>query len=301
MPEFPDVVNLAVPFFVLLMGLELLVGRAHYETRDTATSLAMGVGNLVIGILFGFVAFGVLMAAWPHRLMTWPISPLGLLGAFVLDDLRYYVYHRLAHESRWLWWGHVTHHSSQCYNLSTALRQQWVGPFNGSFLLGLPLVVVFGIHPLVLAFVSGINLVYQFWIHTESIGRLPSWFEAVFNTPSHHRVHHGSNPRYLDANYAGTLIVWDRLFGTFVSELDEEPVRYGLVKNLGTYNPLRVATHELLSLLRDASQPGLTVSQRVGYVFGPPGYSHDGSRLTAAGLKAAYVEGHPEERGSPGL
>ncbi|MCB9671439.1 MAG: sterol desaturase family protein [Alphaproteobacteria bacterium] len=283
------------------MVLELLVGRAHYTTRDTAASLAMGVGNLVIGIAFGAIGYGVLLAAWSWRLVDWGTGVGWIALAFVLDDLRYYVYHRLAHTSRWLWWGHVTHHSSACYNLSTALRQEWTGPFNGAFLLRLPLVVLLGIHPLMLAFVGGLNLVYQFWIHTETIGRMPTWFEAVFNTPSHHRVHHGSNPRYLDANYAGVLIVWDRMFGTFVPELAEEPVRYGLVKNVATHSPLRLAFHELVALARDASAPGLTPLERIRYVFDRPGWSHDGSRRTAAAIKAGWVAHHPEEAGTPGL
>jgi len=298
-PEYPDVVSFAVPVFVATMLLELgygrLSGRVRFDTRDTAASLAMGVGNLVIGVLFGFLSFGVLMALYEWRRTTWGFGPLAVFAAFVIDDLRYYVYHRLAHESRWLWWGHVTHHSSQHYNLSTALRQSWAGPFDLAFLLRAPLVVLLGIHPVVLAFVGGANLVYQYWIHTESIRRLPAPIEWVMNTPSHHRVHHGRNPRYLDANYAGVFIVWDRLFGTFVPEDDAEPVRYGLVKNLATYNPIRIATHELVALVKDALRPGLTLGQRLRYVVDRPGYSHDGSRQTAPMIKAAWAA----RRGAP--
>ncbi len=290
MPDFPNVVSFAVPFFVLTLMLEhaygRLSGKVRFDTRDTAASLSMGVGNLVIDTVFGFLAFGVLMALYPYRLMDWGHSVPAIVGAFVVDDFRYYVYHRLSHESRWLWWGHVTHHSSQHYNLSTALRQEWAGPFNLSFLLHAPLVVLLGIHPLVLGFVGGINLVYQYWVHTEAIRRFPAPIEWVFNTPSHHRVHHGSNPRYLDANYAGVFIVWDRLFGTFVPEDDHEPVRYGLVKNLGTYNPIRIGYHELWSIGKDALQPGLSLGERLRYVFDRPGYSHDGSRKTAPMIKA---------------
>lgn len=303
-PEFPDVVSYAVPFFVLTMAAELVygrvTGRVDYAPRDTAASLMMGVGNLAIGLVFGFVAYGFYSWLYAYRLMDWSLSFPAIVLAFVLDDLRYYVYHRLAHESRWMWWGHVTHHSSQHYNLSTALRQEWAGPASLSFLLRSPLVLL-GMHPALLAFLGGINLVYQYWVHTEAIRRLPAPIEAVFNTPSHHRVHHGSNPRYLDANYAGTLIIWDRLFGTFVPELDEEPVRYGLVKNLGTYNPVRIGFHELVGLLRDVAQPGLTFGERLRYAVGRPGYSHDGSRSTSVEIKAAWVAEHPEQAGTPGL
>lgn len=301
----PDVVMLAVPFFVASMVLELVVGRvtarARYDTLDTATSLAMGVGNLVSGLAFGFLGAGLLMLLYPYRLMTWGDSVAAWVMAYVLDDLRYYWYHRFAHVCRWWWWGHVTHHSSQHYNLSTALRQEWASPWNLDIVMRVPLVLVFGIHPVALAFLGGINLVYQYWIHTEMIGRFPSPIEWVFNTPSHHRVHHGSNARYLDANYAGTFILWDRLFGTFVPELDDEPVRYGLVKNLSTHHPLRVAFHELVALVVDATRPGLTVGQRLRYVFGPPGYSHDGTRRTAAEIKSDVVRAYPERAGTPGL
>ena len=291
-PDFPNVVSLAVPLFMVTMAIEwtygAVTGRVRFNTRDTAASLSMGVGNLVIDAMFGVLAFGVLMALYEWRWMTWGVTPWAVAGAFVLDDLRYYVHHRLSHECRWLWWAHVTHHSSQHYNLSTALRQEWAGPFNLAFLLYTPLVVCLGIHPLTLAFVGGLNLVYQYWIHTEAIRRFPAPIEWVMNTPSHHRVHHGRNPRYLDANYAGVFIVWDRLFGTFVPEEDEEPVRYGLVKNIGTYHPFRIGFHELIAIVVDACQPGITWGQRLRYVFGRPGYSHDGSRKTAPMIQAEW-------------
>ena len=125
--------------------------------------------------------------------------------------------------------------------------------------------------------------------------------ELVFNTPSHHRVHHATNPRYLDANYAGTLIIWDRMFDTFVEELEEDRPRYGIVKNIGTFNPLKVAFHEWIGMFRDALAPGLSLRQRLGYLFQPPGWSHDGSRETSESLKAAYVRRNPSEAGKPGL
>src|SRR5690606_39533674 len=138
-------------------------------------------------------------------------------------------------------------------NLSTALRQSWTGLFTGMFVLQAPLVLL-GVHPPVIACVFGFNLVWQFWIHTAAIGKLPRWFEFIFNTPSHHRVHHATNPRYLDANYAGVLIIWDRLFGTFVAEDDAERPRYGIVSQLGTFNPFRVAFHEWIGIWRDVAR-----------------------------------------------
>ena len=168
------------------------------------------------------------------------------------------------------------------------------------FVLQVPMVLL-GFHPALIAFVYGFNLVYQFWIHTETIGRMWGWFEFIFNTPSHHRVHHATNPRYLDANYAGTLIIWDRMFGTFVEELEEDLPRYGIVKNIGTFNPLKVAFHEWIGMFKDAFSPGLTLGQRLRYLFMPPGWSHDGSRDTSETLKAAYVRRNPTEAGRPGL
>ena len=303
--DFPDVTQLAIPFFIAAMLLELFVvrrwrGKGDYEARDTLTSLMMGAGNVVSGILLGFVAFGVLMWAWQFRLTDWGTSLWAIAACFLLDDLRYYVYHRIAHRSRWVWAEHITHHSSQHYNLSTALRQSWTGTFTGMFILRVPLVLI-GFHPLLIVFVGGLNLVYQFWIHTEAIGRMWKPIELIFNTPSHHRVHHATNPRYLDANYAGTLIIWDRMFGTFVPELDEDMPRYGIVKNIGTWNPVRIAFHEWIDMFKDAAQPGLTLKQRLGYLVAPPGWSHDGSRKGTEAIKADYVARHPDAAGSPGL
>jgi len=303
--SFPDVTQLAIPFFVLAILIELLIvrfkpGKGDYETRDTLTSLLMGTGNVVSGLLLGFIAFGVLIWAWQFRITDWGTSVWAIGICFILDDLRYYLYHRIAHRSRWVWAEHVTHHSSQHYNLSTALRQSWTGTFTGMFLLRVPLVLL-GFHPLLILFVGGLNLVYQFWIHTEAIGKMWRPFEYIFNTPSHHRVHHATNPRYLDANYAGTLIIWDRMFGTFVPELDEDMPRYGIVKNIGTWNPFRVALHEWVDMFKDAVSPGLTLQQRIGYLIMPPGWSHDGSRAGSNEIKADFVARNPQAAGMPGL
>jgi len=219
---------------------------------------------------------------------------------FVLDDLRYYWVHRFGHRIRWVWASHVNHHSSQHYNLTTALRQTWTGTFTFMMVVRAPLILL-GFHPAIVLFCGGLNLIYQFWIHTEAIGKMPRWFEAVMNTPSHHRVHHGRNPRYLDSNYAGVFIIWDKMFGTFVPELEAEKPRYGLVHNLGTFNPMRVAFHEWVGIFRDVIQPGLTLRERLLYCIAPPGWSHDGSRDTSDTIKQKYVEKTPAARGSPGL
>ena len=308
-PDLPPIVQLAVPFFIGSLILEFAVGYlrggARYETRDTLTSLSMGVGNLALGILSAGTVYALLSLVHQLAPVRFGEQPWGwswwLFGlCFVIDDLRYYWYHRLAHEVRWWWASHVNHHSSQHYNLSTALRQTWSYDLTLSFVFFVPMVLV-GFDPRMIFFVGGVNLIYQFWIHTELIDRMPAWFEAVFNTPSHHRVHHAVNPRYLDANYAGVFIVWDRMFGSFVPERADDPPRYGLTTQLGTFQLWRVAFHELLAVVHDVRRPGLSVRQRLGYLFGPPGWSHDGSRRTAPQMKAAFVEQHPDQAGTPGL
>jgi len=254
-PPF-DPVTLATPAFIVLVILEIVLGRlkkggVHYEAKDTAASLAMGLGSTVAGVLTGGMVIAATLFVYQHRLFTIPMNAIwAWVLVFLLEDLTYYGFHRLSHERRFWWASHVNHHTSQHYNLSTALRQTWTGGLAGTWLLWLPLAFL-GFPPAMVAIQKGISLVYQFWIHTEAIGRLPAWFEAVFNTPSHHRVHHARNPRYLDRNYAGILIVWDRMFGTFQPELDAEPCRYGIVKNLGSFNVLRVAYHEWIGIAID--------------------------------------------------
>jgi len=283
-----DPVALATPFFILSIILEIVLARlgradARYETKDTAVSLGMGLGSTVAGLLTAGVVFAATVWVYQHRLFTIPMTAVwAWVAIFLLEDLTYYIFHRLSHERRFWWASHVNHHTSQHYNLSTALRQTWTGGVAGTWALWLPLAWL-GFPPAMIAIQKGISLVYQYWIHTEAIKKLPRWFEAVFNTPSHHRVHHARNAVYLDRNYAGILIVWDRMFGTFQRELDDEPCKYGVVKNLATFNILRVAFHEWIAMASDAVRHP---RHALGYIFGPPGWSHDGSRETSHMIKA---------------
>lgn len=299
MIDLPDPVTYAIPAFVLLIVAEMIygrmTGRSRFEPKDTATSLTMGLFSQIAGLLTKGLVLALGLWLWSeHRFFDIGFTWWAIAIAFIGEDLAYYVFHRTSHRVRWFWAAHVVHHSSQHYNLSTALRQTATGFLSVNFLFRLPLFLI-GFHPLVIAFVGGLNLIYQFWIHTESIRRLPRWFEAVFNTPSHHRVHHATNPKYLDANYAGTLIVWDKLFGTFVPEDDAEPCRYGLVQQLGTFNPLKVALHEWVGIGRDLVS-ARTWRERLGYAFGPPGWSADGARRTSDDLKRAWDEALDAER-----
>jgi sterol desaturase/sphingolipid hydroxylase (fatty acid hydroxylase superfamily) len=273
-PELPNVVLWSIPAFILLTALEAVSYRLHpdkdevgYAGKDTATSLSMGLGSLVFDIGWGIVPGIVYAAIYTATPLRVPIVWWALLLCLLGQDFCYYWSHRSHHIVRILWASHVVHHSSQRFNLSTALRQPWTG-FT-SWLFYLPLVAV-GVHPVALAFCSSVNLVYQFWIHTERIDKMWRPFEFAFNTPSHHRVHHASQGSYLDRNFGGVLIIWDRLFGSFAPET-ARPI-YGLTKNINTYNPLRVAVHEYASIGRDV-RVGTTWRARLRAIFGSPGYT----------------------------
>ena len=245
-----------------------------------------------------------LLSRRPHRRLRWRRrhalratefglfdvgwSPWVFVLCFILDDFRKHWAHRAQHSLRWFWAAHVTHDSSQHYNLAVALRNPPTVYFTQLFVFRLPLAII-GFPIEMILFVAGIDSIYQFFTHTELVGKLPKPVEFVLTTPSHHRVHHATNPKYLDANYAAVFILWDRIFGTFIEEDEDEPVRYGLVKNLGSFHPMRVALHEWIAMTKDQLQGGLSLSERWLYVFGPPGYSHDQSRETTAMIRARHA------------
>lgn len=283
-------VDLAVPGFVLLVLLEMVwawrKSPNSYEPRDTLTSLAMGLGSTVAGLLTAGLVGGAFLAVYEHRLFEIGWVWWAWIACFVLDDLAYYWFHRTAHRVRWFWASHVNHHSSQHYNLSTALRQTWTGTIAFGFIFRLPLLLV-GFPPAMILFCAGLNLIYQFWFHTEAIDKCPRWFEAVFNTPSHHRVHHATNPLYLDRNYAGVFIVWDRMFGTFQPELADQRPHYGIVKQLGSFNLLWVAFHEWIGIARDVWNAPW--GSKLGYLWRPPGWSHDARRDTSDAIRERWL------------
>lgn len=278
-------------FFLLLLGIELAAiklwrARGKMPAKDALTGIATGVLSDPINGFSAFITLGILALVAPFQIVTLPVTIGTFLLCFFLDDLRFYCHHRVAHRCRWVWAMHVVHHSSEEYNLAVALRQGWTKHFTGTMLFKIPLVLV-GFDPVMVTFCGVLNASFQFMLHTETVHKLPRWVEFIFNTPSHHRVHHATNPRYLDANYAGTFIIWDRLFGSFVAEDAAEPPVYGLVKNLKTFNILKVLSHEYVGIAQDVSRSGLTPWQRFCYVFAPPGWSHDGSRLTSDAIKKA--------------
>jgi sterol desaturase/sphingolipid hydroxylase (fatty acid hydroxylase superfamily) len=282
-----NLVLYAIPAFIVLMVVEFLWARQTakeirgYELKDTAASISLGLMNVAINAGAKVLQLGFYVWLYNHRVVD-IVAALGSwswLVLFFAEDLSYYWFHRLHHEIRLLWACHVNHHSSKHFNLSTALRQPLLTPFTGPiFWAWLALI---GFPPFMILTAQAISLLYQFWIHTESVDKLGplEWF---LNTPSHHRVHHGANVPYLDKNHGGVLIIWDRLFGTFA--IEDERVIYGLTKDIETFNPLRIGFHELASIGRDlARAPGLRA--KLGYLLLPPGWSHDGSTKTAGQLQ----------------
>jgi sterol desaturase/sphingolipid hydroxylase (fatty acid hydroxylase superfamily) len=267
-----DVILWFVPIFVISIAAELLWSihrnREIYETRDTLACFGMGLGNVAVNVpmkLFWLWLYGIV---YQFRILEVPISAWwGWILLLIADDFVYYWFHRLHHTVRLLWCTHSNHHSSQHFNLAVALRQPWTEALTAYwFWLPLPLL---GFHPLAVILMQSLSLIYQFFVHTESVRTL-GMLEWVFNTPSHHRAHHGSNPQYIDRNYGGIFIVWDRLFASFEPEVGK--VRYGLTRNLETFNPVRIAFHEWAALLRDLRQaPNLRSAWHA--VAKPPGYA----------------------------
>ena len=287
MPPLQDPVVWAIPFFLILISIELFINwREHlnlYEKKEALSSIGMGLGSLVIDILMKGLALGTYFLIY-NKFHLFDIGWHWWAWILILfaDDFTFYWHHRLSHEVRILWAAHVNHHSSQTLNLATALRQSWGEQFyKYIWWLWMPLV---GFEPLMMLMMMSISLIYQYWVHTELIKRLPVWYEFIFNTPSHHRVHHASNIRYLDRNHAGILIIWDRMLGTFSPEVDSEKPKYGITKNINTYNLFKIASHEFVDVYHDVRRaPKFT--DKLKYIFYPPGWSHDGPDQRAKTLR----------------
>lgn len=253
-----NLILLAVPFFFLLIALELVADRVRgvstYRLADSLNSLSAGVLSQTSGLLSRAIAVLGYAFAYEHlHLTALPDEPWVWVLAFVFYDFCYYWNHRIGHERNIFWASHVVHHQSEDYNLSTALRQTSTG-FLLSWIFYLPMAVA-GVPPLVFVTVAALNLLYQFWVHTRHVPKL-GWYEWFFVTPSNHRVHHAQNPVYMDRNYGGVFILWDRLFGTFQEELDEQPVVFGVTTPLRSWNPLWANLQFYVQLWRDAVRAG---------------------------------------------
>jgi sterol desaturase/sphingolipid hydroxylase (fatty acid hydroxylase superfamily) len=270
---------IAIPIFLLAVLIEWIIAKNEfpnlYQKKDFWVSISMGILSGIVEFLPKVLAFYIF-----YKLHE--ISPLreiierqwwAWIILFFLDDFAYYWNHRMNHEVRLFWAGHVPHHSSEHYNYGTALRQG-VGERIHKF-GWYAWIALLGFDPLMMFTMMAINLIYQFFVHTDMVYKLPKWFESIFNTPSHHRVHHASNIRYLDCNHGGVLIIWDKIFGTFSEEKDFEKPVYGLTENIETFNPAIVATHEYGAIFKDVRK-AKNWSDKLKYIFYAPGWSHDG-------------------------
>lgn len=265
-------ITLSIPIFFLLIGVELLVGHLKnkklYRFNDALTNINLGIGQQVVGVMMkGFFFLGYLYL-YENRVYTFENTWVNWVLLFLGVDFFYYWFHRASHEVNALWAAHIVHHQSEDYNLSVALRQSWFqGWFSWAFYL--PLAVI-GFDPIMFAAMNSFNTLYQFWIHTTTIKTLGP-LEWVFNTPSHHRVHHGSNPKYIDRNHAGSLIIWDRMFGTFQKE--EEEVVYGITSPLNSWNPIWANIHYWKDLWQLSKKSNGFDKVRV--FLKPPGWQPD--------------------------
>ena len=293
----------AIPFFLLFIVLEFVVGwwkkKPYYSLRDTITKISIGIGNQALGVFFTFFLIGIYL--WFYETFgffsEWLTpSVLNFVVCVVAFDFLYYWAHRFSHEWNFLWAAHVVHHSSEEYNLSVALRQSWFHNLLAFFIF-LPLPIL-GFDPKIFFAAGGVVTIYQFWIHTKSIDRMPQWFEFIFNSPSHHRVHHGVNPKYIDKNHAAIFILWDRMFGTFQEE--EEMPTFGITTPIKSWNPAWANFHywaEMYQLMKQCSswkdkfrvlfaRPGWRPEELGGYQA-PPAIDHNSYEK---------FDTHPEEK-----
>ena len=282
------ILAISIVVFFILISIEAIIDYKQkkniYAKQDFFASISMGFGSLFVGGTMKFLALLVYTFLYQFRLFDLGSEWWVWVLIFFADDFTFYWHHRLSHEVRVLWAAHVNHHSSVRMNLGTALRQSWAEQlYKYVWWLWLPLV---GFAPIMIIVMQTISLVYQFFQHTELIRKLPKPIEWIFNTPSHHRVHHGSNIKYLDQNHAGILIIWDRLFNTFQEE--EEQVKYGITVNIDSYNPFKIASHEYISLFKDVNR-AKSLGDKLKYLFMPPGWSHDGEDQRARTLRKNIV------------
>lgn len=279
---------LSIPFYAILIGGEILMsnwaGKKFYAIKDVIQNVLLTLMNASLDFLLRTVFYvAILLWTYEHHFLKienpyiyWPLL-------FVLEDFAFYVEHRVDHYCRLFWAVHLTHHSSEEFNLTTGFRSSVFQPVY-RFIYFIPLTLM-GFHPIDIVFMYAVTQTYGIIVHTRYINKMPKFIEAIFVTPAHHRVHHASNIRYLDKNMGMCLIIWDRMFGTFQDELQEEPVVYGLTKPLNNpHNALNHVTHEWKNMYADMKRD-LPFSTKIKYLLMPPGWSHDGSTKTAVQLR----------------
>jgi len=271
------VLTVMTPLFLLGFAVEWVAMRrrgtlGQFEWKDILANLSLGAAYQVfeLGAYALITGVGTLWF-YAHRLWTIPANAWTIVPIFIGVEFCYYWFHRTSHRVRWFWSAHVVHHSGERMNMTTAMRQSLLYSVTGWWLFFMPLVLL-GVHPAVVFFLYGCDLAYQFFIHTESVWQLPAWMEYLFDTPSNHRVHHGRNPQYIDKNYGGVLIVFDRMFGTYQKE--EEAVDYGIVRQVHSYNLLTLNFHEFLDMWKGVLRPG-PLWLRLKHLWAPPEWVRD--------------------------
>ncbi|WP_172587627.1 sterol desaturase family protein [Shewanella xiamenensis] len=271
----PEVLLLVLaPLFFVCILLEWYFGdrrqklpvSARYYPKEVLCNFSLAAMHQGVDILAGLLIAKLYLAVFGWKLFDIQMGPFSFVLLMIAQDFCYYWFHRASHRVRWMWAAHVVHHSSENMNFSTAFRQSLMYPFAGMWVFWLPLVIL-GFDPNWVVFVVLLNLGLQFFVHTQAVRKLGP-LEWLFNTPSHHRVHHGRNPQYIDKNYAGILIIWDKLFGTFVPE--EETVIYGITKPVNSFNPIKVTFSEWRDMFSDVTTKGLSFSERLKLLFAPP-------------------------------
>jgi sterol desaturase/sphingolipid hydroxylase (fatty acid hydroxylase superfamily) len=279
---------LSIPFYTVLIGAEILLSnwqhKKLYTVKQTLQNIYFTLLNAGLDVFLRWLFYiNVLSWGYQHQFFTIANSFLYWFTLFLAEDFVFYIEHRVDHYCRIFWAVHVTHHSSEEFNLTTGFRSSVFQPVY-RFVYFIPLTLM-GFHPLDIVFMYSFTQTYGILVHTQYINKMPRWFEMFFVSPSHHRVHHACNTIYLDKNMGMCLIIWDKIFGSFQEELKEEPVRYGLTKNItGANNPAKIIFHEWQSIYKDCSKP-LPLITRLKYVFMPPGWSHDGSSKTAKQMR----------------
>lgn len=282
---------ITTPLYLIMIGLEVFVSKFRrqptYSWKDTIQNIYFMLLNGGLDLLFRAVSIGLVLVFFYDHRITEPIGPPWLYWTVLLvfEDFMYYWLHRVDHYCRLFWATHVTHHSSPKFNLTVGFRSSVLEPLY-RFLYFIPIAAL-GFRPIDIAFIYAVTQTWGILVHTEKIRKL-GILEYFLVTPSHHRVHHGSNPRYLDKNMGMFLIIWDKLFGTFQPELPAEayqPIRYGLTRPLDKEDPLHLVFHEWKSIGRDLRRRGLSPGQRIRYLLGPPGWSHDGQSHTSRELR----------------
>ena len=265
---------LAIPAFFLLIGLEALYayfkGKKVYRLNDTVSNLSLGIGNQLIGALAKGLLVVVFMYVYEHySFFKLPVAWWSFALCLVLFDFLFYWAHRLSHESNFFWGAHVVHHQSEEYNLSVALRQPWFHDFI-SFFIFLPIPLL-GFNPKTFIIAAGVQTLYQFWIHTRVIYKMPALMEFFMNTPSHHRVHHAVNPKYIDKNHGGVFIIWDRLFGTYKEEEAPDEITYGITTQFKSWNPIWANVHYYKEMWEKGRQM-TSMGDKFKMIFAKPGW-----------------------------